>query len=99
MVCSKEDGDECQPDNASRVHCEPNVLCLIEVGRNLPGLDSVDGAEEDEDHVVDQGQDQGEGGHSTSLNSTEIIVIFPLNLIYFSSVTLQHVSRYLITSL
>ena len=81
MVGSKEDGDECQPDNASGVHREPNVLCLIEVGWNLPGLDGVDGAQEDEDHVVDQGQDQGEGGHTTSLNSTETISVFSVYLI------------------
>ena len=75
MVGSKEDGDECQPDNASGVHREPNVLCLIEVGRNLPGLDGVDGAEEDEDHVVHQGHDQGEGGHPARLHRTRVLTL------------------------
>jgi hypothetical protein len=33
-------------------------------------LDGVDGAEEDEDHVVDQGHQDREGGHTTCLQST-----------------------------
>jgi hypothetical protein len=33
-------------------------------------LDSVDGAEEDEYHVVDQGHQDREGGHTTRLQST-----------------------------
>lgn len=71
MVGSKEDWDKSQPDNAGGVHCETNVLCLIEVGRNLPGLDGIDCAQEDQDHVVDQGQDQGEGCYTACLNSTK----------------------------
>jgi hypothetical protein len=33
-------------------------------------LDGVDGAEEDENHVVDQGHQDREGGHPTRLQST-----------------------------
>ena len=67
MVGAKEDRYEGQPDNTGGVHGEPNVpgrgrsdhlqarsplLGLIEVFRNLPRLDGLHRAEEDQDHVV-----------------------------------------------
>ena len=70
MVGPEEDGYEGEPDDAGGVHGEADVLGLVEVGGDLPGLDGVDGAEEDEDHVVDKGGDEGEGGHSAGLDST-----------------------------
>ncbi len=36
VVCPEEDGNEGQPDDAGRVHREPDVLCLVEVFRNFP---------------------------------------------------------------
>ena len=72
MVGSKEYRYECQPDDASGVHGEPDVLGLVEIGGDLPGLDGVHSAQEDQDHVIHQGQDQGEGGHAARLNSAEI---------------------------
>ena len=52
----------------------------------IPGFDGVDGAEEDEDHVVDQGHDQGEGRHTTCLHSTEIKFLkIYMNYIIFGS--------------
>ena len=52
-VCSSEvEGDEGQPYDAGGVHGEPDELRLIEVLRHLPGLDGVDCADRDENHVV-----------------------------------------------
>ena len=65
---TKEDWNECQPDDAGAVHGKPDVLGLVEVLRDLPGLESVPGAQEDEDHVEDQGQNQRHGGDAASLN-------------------------------
>ena len=53
VCCTKVEGDEGEPDDAGCVHCESNKLRLIEVLRNLPGLDGVDRADGDEDHAVD----------------------------------------------
>lgn len=75
MVCSKKYRDKCKPHNTRGVHREPYVLRLVEVGGDLPGFDGVDGAEEDEDHVVDQGHDQGEGRHTTCLHSTWMVAL------------------------
>ena len=70
VVCPEENRYKSQPDYAGGVHGEPDILGFIEVWRNLPCLDRVDRAEEDEDHVVDEGGDEGEGGHSAGLDST-----------------------------
>jgi len=45
---------------------------LFEILRSwdVARLDGVDGAEEDEDHIVDQGHQDREGGHTTRLQST-----------------------------
>ena len=75
MVGPKEDGYEGEPDDAGGVHGEADVLGLVEVGGDLPGLDGVDGAEEDEDHVVHQGHDQGEGGHPARLHRTRVLTL------------------------
>ena len=83
MICSKEDGNESQPDDARGVHGEPNVLGLVEVLGNLPGLEGVDGAQDDEDHVVHQRHDDGECGYTTCGESTEIIIIVII-LVYHS---------------
>jgi hypothetical protein len=47
---------------------------LFEILRSwdVARLDGVDSAEEDEDHVVDQGHQDREGGHPTRLQSTAI---------------------------
>ena len=42
------DGHKGQPDDASCVHGEPNVLGLVESGGNFARDDGVDGAEEDQ---------------------------------------------------
>ena len=46
------EGDEGEPDDAGGVHREPDELGLVEVLRNLPGLDSVEGADRDQNHAV-----------------------------------------------
>ena len=53
VSCSKVEGDEGQPDDAGRVHREPDELRLVEVLGHLPGLDGEDRADGDEDHAVD----------------------------------------------
>ena len=75
MVGPEEDGYEGEPDDAGGVHREADVLGLVEVGGDLPGLDGVDSAEEDEDHVVHQGHDQGEGGHPARLHRTRVLTL------------------------
>ncbi len=60
----EEDGNEGEPDDACAVHGESDVLGLVEVLRDLPGLECVPGAEEDEDAVVGEGHHQGVGGHA-----------------------------------
>ena len=52
ISCAEVERDECQPDDASGVHREPNKLGFIEVLRYLPRLDGVDRADCDEDHTV-----------------------------------------------
>ena len=46
------DGDKRQPNDASRVHREPDEFSLVEVLRHFPGLHGVEGADGDEYHVV-----------------------------------------------
>lgn len=66
VVGAEVDGHEGQPDDARRVHGEADVLGLIEVLRYLAGLERVQGAHEDQEHVVDQGHHQRERGHAAS---------------------------------
>ena len=72
VVSSEKYRNERQPYDAGGVHGEANIFSFIEVWGNFPGLDSVDCTEDDEDHVVDQGEYQGEGGDATCLDSTEV---------------------------
>ena len=65
---SEKDWDECKPNDACAVHGEADVLGLVEVLRDLSGLEGVPGAEEDEDHVVDEGEDQRDGGDAAGLH-------------------------------
>ena len=52
------DGDECEPDDAGRVHRETDELGLVEVLRNFPRLDRVVGAHCDQQHVVQLGDQE-----------------------------------------
>ena len=54
------DRDEGQPDDAGGVHGEADELALVKVLRDLPGLDGVHGADDDEEDVVDEGDEEGE---------------------------------------
>jgi len=47
-----EDGLEGQPDDAGGVHGEADELGLVEVLWTFPGLEGIEGAEDDEDAVV-----------------------------------------------
>ena len=49
------DGHERQPHDARAVHGEADVLGLVEVLRDLARLEGVPGAEDDEHHVVAEG--------------------------------------------
>ena len=51
-VCSEVDGDERQPDDTRGVHGKRDILGFVEILRDLPRLESVDGTEEDEHHIV-----------------------------------------------
>ena len=52
-VCSSEvQGDKGQPDDAGRVHCEPDVLGFVEVFRYFSGFYRIEGADSDEDPAV-----------------------------------------------
>lgn len=73
MICAKEYRDEGKPDNTGGVHGEPDVFCLVEVGRNLPCFHSIDGAEENKDHVVDERHDERECGDAAGLHSAETV--------------------------
>ena len=53
------EGDEGEPDDAGGVHREPDELGLVEVLRHLPGLDSVEGADRDQNHAVHLRVDHG----------------------------------------
>ncbi len=64
---SEEYWNKSQPDDAGAVHGESDVLCLVEVFRNFSRLESVPRAQEDQDHVVDQRQDEGDGRNSAGL--------------------------------
>ena len=86
VVGPEEDGYEGEPDDAGGVHGEADVLGLVEVGGDLPGLDGVDGAEEDEDHVVHQGHDQGEGGHPARLHRTRVLTLGHTETIHYTGV-------------
>jgi len=55
-VSAEVDGYERQPDDARRIHGEPNVLRFVEILRNLPRLDRIHGAHDDQQHVVDERQ-------------------------------------------
>lgn len=63
MIGSKVDGDKCNPNDARAVHSEGDVLGLVEVLWNLPGLESVHGTEDDEEDVVEKGNN---GSHLAS---------------------------------
>ena len=69
---SEEDWDESEPDDAGAVHGEADVLGLVEVLRDLPGLESVPGAQEDEGHVVDEGENEGHCRDAAGLDSHHV---------------------------
>ena len=71
MISAKKYRDEGEPHNTGGVHGEPDVFCLVEVGRNLPCFHSIDGAKENKDHVVDERHDERECGDAAGLNSAE----------------------------
>jgi len=61
-VCAEVNGNERQPDDACGVHGECDVLGFIEVLRDVAGLERVDSAQRDEQHVVQQRHDDGDVG-------------------------------------
>jgi len=56
VVRSEVDGNESEPDDASRVHREADMLRLVEVLGNLARLDRVHRADDDQKHVVRERQ-------------------------------------------
>ena len=53
VCCTKVQRYKGQPYDAGGVHGEPDKLGLVEVLRNFPCFDGVDGAHGDQDHAVD----------------------------------------------
>lgn len=51
-------GHEGQPDDACGVHGEAYVFRLVEVFRYLAGLESIQGAHQDQEHVINEGHHQ-----------------------------------------
>jgi hypothetical protein len=60
----------CTDDPKCRLRFFENINESILRSWDVARLDGVDGAEEDEDHVVDQGHQDREGGHTTRFQST-----------------------------
>ena len=66
MVGAEKDGDEGEPDDARAVHCEADVLGLVEVLGDLARLEGVPRAQEYEDHVVSEAEQDAEGADAAS---------------------------------
>ena len=77
MVGAEVDGDECAPHDARAVHSEGDVLGLVKILRNVPRLEGVDGAEHDEEHVVEE---RNHGGHlaGPTLFNQLVLVVKPV---------------------
>ena len=61
VLSAEKDGDEGEPDDAGAVHCEADVLGLVEVLGDLARLEGVPRAQEYEDHVVSEAEQDAEG--------------------------------------
>jgi len=64
VVGAEVDGDKGEPDDAGAVHGEADVLGLVEVLGDLARLEGVQGAQQDEEHVVHERHHQRESGHA-----------------------------------
>ena len=62
VLPAEVDGEEPQPDDAGGVHGEPDKLGLVEVLRQVPRLDGVQRAHEDEEEVEAERDDDAQGG-------------------------------------
>ena len=71
VVCSKENWNKSQPDDAGWIHSESDIFGFVKVWRNLPSFECVDGAQDDQDHVVNQRHDHGKCGNSAGFKSAE----------------------------
>jgi len=58
VVRAEVDGYEAEPDDARRVHGETDVARLVKVFGNLARFDGVHGADDDQQHVVDERQQE-----------------------------------------
>jgi len=61
-VCAEVDGNERGPDDAGRVHRKGDVLCLVEVLRNVASLERVHSAQSNQHHVVHERHDDRQVG-------------------------------------
>ena len=66
VLGAEKDGDEGEPDDAGAVHCEADVLGLVEVLGDLARLEGVPRAQEYEDHVVSEAEQDAEGADAAS---------------------------------
>ncbi|RUS85536.1 hypothetical protein EGW08_006679, partial [Elysia chlorotica] len=75
MVCTKVDGHKRHPDDAGTVHGERDVLGLVKVLWNLARLERVDGAQNDEEDVVQQRHDGGDLASSAPEHQLAFLVV------------------------
>lgn len=59
VIGPEKDGHECQPDDASGVHSETDMLGFIEILGYFPRLESVDGAEANEQKDISERKERG----------------------------------------
>ncbi len=58
VVSSKIDGDKGEPDDAGAVHGETDIFGLVEIFGYFPRFEGVKGAEDNEQHVVEEREHQ-----------------------------------------
>ena len=71
VVRAEVDGDEREPHDARAVHGEADVLCLVEVLRDLSRAERVERAQYDEEHVVEEREDERQVAHAARQHGGE----------------------------
>lgn len=71
VISSEVDGDKGEPYDARGVHGEADVLGLVKVLRDFARFECVEGAEDDEEHVVEEGHDERQVAYSAGQNGRE----------------------------
>jgi len=64
IVSAEVDGHKGQPDDARRIHSKTDVLGFVKVLRDLTSFKRVQGAHQDQEHIINERHHQREGGHT-----------------------------------